>query len=199
MPAPTRLDVLRQGLVAAALAAVAAGCSSDALLKTKQDSELMVLTPTYAVERNLGKGPVAVDLDDENLSRFEIARKGLSPQFALVLFPDKVSGTIELDLADEAGGSATAAASDLSRYFDQVLRAHRLLLRADLDGARRLLDHIEATYDAGYATLVLRGTLALLDGDSDQARRHFRDAKALLPDRNDIGTAFLDAAGGTKQ
>ena len=73
MPAPTRLDVLRQGLVAAALAAVAAGCSSDALLKTKQDSELMVLTPTYAVERNLGKGPVAVDLDDDLPGRAQMA------------------------------------------------------------------------------------------------------------------------------
>jgi hypothetical protein len=188
-----RLNALRALPVLLPLAWLPA-CSATRQVTASPQSDVLVLTPQYAVAENLGPAPVEI-ITSENLARFRFERKKKAPEFLLVLFPDKLKGAIDVKLADGVAAGVAAVAS--SSYFDQVLRAHRLILRGDVDEASALITRIRAQYDDGYATSILAGNVALLKGDSVTAARQFLFAKSLLPDAP-VPAPFLPQGEGTK-
>jgi hypothetical protein len=183
------------GAALAALAFAALACSSPGKVDSEPKSDVFLLTPSYSVQENLGQGPVAVD-SDANLARFRVDQADGSSEFLLALFPDKLDGTLLLKLSKSERLTETEASGS---YFDRLLRAHRLVLKGDLDGAQKLIDRLENEFDVGYGTSVLAGNIAILRGDGAKARRHFDYAKNLLPDATPPGTAVdvTPSAGGT--
>ena len=173
-------------------ACVLTGCLSTGKIVTKPDATVLELDEEYSVMAELGKGAVEFE-SRENLARFGMFKRGPKEgEYLLVLYPNSVKGEIEIDL--RGGISEVEARSEASEkyssYFDRLLRAHRLILRGNFVNAKRLIKRIEDDFDAGYGTAVLLGNMALLQGDLDEAAKHFRVAHELRPKADDV-TKFV--------
>lgn len=165
-------------LISGAAALLMAACSGTRQVETTPKADVLILTSSYAIQENLGSAPVEI-ISNENIARYRLERKNKAPEFLLVLFPNKVNGPIPVKLSETDGIADTAVDGS---YFDQLLRAHRLVLKGDLERAEKLLERIQAQYDDGYGTTILAGTIALLNGHNDDAVRQFRYAKSMIPD-----------------
>lgn len=171
-----RHDILNLALGLAAC--FAAGCAGTRQVESTPKADVLVLTSSYSIEENLGPAPVEMTTT-ENLIRYRFERKKASPEFLLVLFPDLVDGAIKVKLSE---GLAEAEPATYGAFFDQLLRAHRMILRGDLVGAEAVVGRITNQFDVGYGTSILGGNIALLKGEHESAVRQFSYAKSLVPD-----------------
>jgi hypothetical protein len=192
MPLSRGINIIKKAQLVT-LFGLVTGCFSSGKIDSEPKSNVVVLSSTYAVQENLGKGPIEV-LSNENLARYRLERKGEAPEYLLVLYPEKLGATLSIKLRDTVN---IAEAGTYSSYFDRLLRAHRMLLKGDLDGAKALIDRIEAEYDSGYGTSVLLGNIALLKGDKEGAARQFAFAQSLVPN-NGVLSGFVAKSGETE-
>lgn len=168
-------------------------CSASRLIETTPKADVLILSPSYAVEANLGASPIEIK-STENLVRYQLHRKKMAPEYLLVLFPEKLGGSLPIKLSE---GIESGESSLFGSYFDQILRAHRLILRGDVEGAGALIERIQGQYDDGYGTSILAGNVSLLKGNVEDARRRFNYAKGLLPDAP-LSEGLLGPGGATK-
>jgi hypothetical protein len=191
----TTATPLKRGPAIALLAGLAAGaaaCSSVGKVASEPQADVLALSSSYAVQENLGPGPIEVQ-SAENLARYRIDPKNGASEYLLVLYPEKLSGTLSVKLRTRA---ASANAGVSGPYFDRLLRAHRLLLKGDLDGAQALATRLEDEFDPGFGTAVLLGNVALLRGDKEAAARRFAQAQSLVPDNGVLGGFVASPAPG---
>jgi len=168
-------------------------CSTDGSIISTPSSDVLVLSPTYSVLENRGKTPIQIE-SRENLARFQLNRAGQPPEFLLVLYPEKVSGEIILKLKDQAKG---VVSGNQNRYFDQLLRSHRLLLRGDLARAKEIIRRTEDRYGSGYGTLVLLANIAIIEGNNQEAASFLERSKLLVPNSAGLnGLAGETVSGG---
>lgn len=153
-------------------------CSTPATIETSGDSEIFAMSPTYQITESLGKQPVKITQRDA-IARYMIQeKKAESPEYLVVLFPVDVDGKISI-LLDRDRKDESAQAFD--NQIDKLLRAHRLILKGQIDLADELLRRIEMDHDVSYASLLLSSVVALTKGDGDRARNLLRAAKEIAP------------------
>ena len=70
---------------------------------------------------------------------------------------------------------------EYNQYIDLMLRAHREALRGSLDQALYALDKARDKYDESYASLILRGIVALGQQKKKLAGIYFKEAERLFP------------------
>jgi hypothetical protein len=150
----------------------------------------MVLDEDYRIVEELGVAPVKVE-GRENLQRYAMTKTDGTSDYVLVLYPKELNGKLSLDLRSSPIMQYRSESAALySRYFDRLLRAHRLVLKGDFVNAKRLIQRIESDFDAGFGTAVLLGNIALLSGDLEEANKHFKVANELRPNATTVA-AFI--------
>lgn len=137
-------------------------------------------------------GNVPIDLDTrEGIIRYSLKPKNKQPVFLIIFSPSSVDGELKVPfLSKDKNGKPADGKENLNysestfeynRYIDLMLRAHRHILRGELDQAKFALDQARNDYDETYASLVLRGTISLAENDMTSAATYFSSADRLFP------------------
>ena len=155
-----------------------AGCSSVGTVETDPPVHVLELASDYSILQDRGKAPITL-LGTENLERYRFEKQGGRSEYLLVMFPTEASGPIKLKLATDARARATL---DDGGYFDDIMRAQRLVLKGRFEDASLLINQIEEHFGQRFGTAVLGLTIALYKHDKLKFLDLLDTAKALAPD-----------------
>ncbi len=161
-----------------ALSLVVLGCRTSGTLDAPVPTTAVSLGQDLKPAARLGRLPIPVDTDDV-MQRYALQPIGAATEYLIVVTPDKVDGKITVPLGN--GSSSADAAVVYNEYLNQLLRAHRHLLRGEVRDAMVVLDRLDERFDQSYGGLVLRGNLHYLLGNAGEAARQFELARRIFP------------------
>ena len=162
---------------------LASACRTTGTINTAQPVQIYKLTPSYELQKSLGKPPVSLDQDD-SIGRYKLEYEHAIPQYLLVVDPESVSGVLEIP--SNTTDKSKSLVNNYNQYFDEILRIHRLILRGQLTEAVRLLNKLNEIFDLTYGSMILSGVIALLEKKDAMASEYFTMAQALYPDDQTI-------------
>jgi len=164
-------------------------CSSTSALKSDPDTKIFELSNQYVQEKELGSPPYELPKDKSNL-RLSLTRKDTPDEIAIILFPGKADGDIEIKLREQK--TTIIESSVYKAYFDEILKIQRLLFRDELKDANVLIEELRKNYGESYAYFVLKGILLGRIGKTEQAQYFLRIAAEYNPDSKEISNYFED-------
>lgn len=132
--------------------------------------------------------------EEDAVARYSLTAKGYPPEYLLVIDPSKVEEDIEIQFKEITG--EIASVPKYHKYIDQLLNAHRLLLRGNIFDAKQILDELKREYSVTYGYLVLQGTVYLIEGDAKTASNYFKRAQALNPGSQALSSLLQPGSGG---
>lgn len=170
-------------------------CSSTpATLTSDPISDVAKLNEKYQLVARVGSMPVTLDGRD-SVVRYSLKPKGKRAIFLVIISPQSAKGEIKIPVVDanKKNGKNTddvsllgysESAVEYNEYIDLMLRAQRQILRGQIAKAKESLGYAQMKYDESYASLVLKGTIALVKGDSYLAAQLFKAADRLFSKGN---------------
>lgn len=166
---------------ASALGVLLQACHTPGTISTSPPAKAVELTSAYDPGRQLGQTPFSLPREDiDTVMRYRFETEDESKEYLMLLSPDELEGELKVPLVGRSASATLVTA--YNEYFDQILRIHRLILRGQLNEAKRLVAKVNDEYDLTYGSLVLAGNIALLENKGSEAAEHYRMARALFPD-----------------
>lgn len=171
------------------------GCSSSATLIPPESSKLYLVSEE--LDRQAFYGTSGIDLSNEEAAFYwEIVNPNDQPTYFVISAPTAVDGEIKIpdnssntkqngnQTTTEVGRADTLEILKVpdERYSNQILKAHRYLLKGEISSCLNLLDHMDEKYSITYGSLVIRGLAQLIQGDYQESSKTFRTARSILPD-----------------
>jgi hypothetical protein len=178
----------RARLPSAVGAALLSGCFArePLLIEANVDADVTRLNPEQGEAQSLGPTPLRL-ADVHGTYVLKLSRPGYVSQLMILTEAETAQGSVKLSLTKL--GADGEPVPGLGRRLDLALRAHRAFLRGHFGEMKALLQLLETQGGAGavdFATLVLEGNLALVEGRITEAGQYYARAKALVPE-SDLG------------
>ncbi len=164
---------------------ILAGCQTEATLESNIPAIAFSLNEDLKPKVRLGNLPVAID-NDLLIARYALQPTGSATEYLMVVRPNQVDGKILLPLGRK--NQLNESVISYHGYLNQLLRAHRQILRGDFKDALITLDQLDTKFEYSFGVLVLRANLAYVDGDFEEAQRLYNAAKLIFP----ISKALVD-------
>jgi len=170
-------------VLALGLVYLSSACSSSGRLDADPKAEITQLSSKYEVISELGQTPVGI-IPEYAVQRYVFESPDTTPEYLIMIFPDEVDGDVKVPL--EKASRKKAVISTYSGYIDLLLRSHRMVLKGQFTEAKRLITKLNDEYDLSYGALVLSGNIAALEGRDREAAEHYRMAKMLLTESQEL-------------
>lgn len=165
-----------------------AACSTTSMIKTTEAAKIYRLKADFSDQAELGASPVDMP-QDENILRLRLETETSLDQYVMVMFPALASGELKIPIADQSGQKTIADA--YKTYFDLLLRAQRKLLTGRFNECKEILTRLDKEYDETYGSTVLRGTLAMFEGNLEEGSSILTYARSMYPEGTELGIVNL--------
>ena len=149
-------------------------CQTSTDIVFLKKGEVVRLDPKLGFEGYVGSSNVKV-LRGDAFTPFLLIPDQDPDEYLLVFEPHLASSAIEVP--DLASSNLYMVPGSFYRYFNLLMRAHRDILRRELDKAERVLKVLDETYDVTYGSLVLAANIAVLRGDQEKALNLYKQAR----------------------
>ena len=183
---------LARVMSASLLLGLVACSSTSGTLEAEKNSRISKLDPSFRLYARVGELPLNLEeVKNEQIVRYAVKVPGRPSEYLILVFPEATDGTLKLPVQQDK--EIFEVNTKYRRYLDRLLRAHRQILKGQLDDASQMLKEIDREFDVSYGSLVLMGNIALLKGRDDLAAKFFKFAVRLFPGGNILPEAALSA------
>lgn len=173
-----RTLVLALSIPIVGLAGMVGGCKTSAQLETSAPAQIASLDQDFQVTSRLGASPITFD-KNQPVQRLAVFPPGRSPEYLVVVTPNLANGALKFPIQESK--DVVESAVEYNRYLDLLLRAHRMILRGDIEDGEKALDKLEGLFDKTFGSLVLRSNIAILKDDKEKAAQLLTLANMLYP------------------
>ncbi len=162
-------------------------CANQAYLKIGKTGDIIQLNKSFGVESHIGSSAVLIDRF-EGVNRLALVPDEDPDEYILLFETSYIKSDIEIPKIKPSNEYSISSSS--YRYIDLLLRAHRNILRKNVDYAESTLNFLDNHYDVTYGSSVLRAQIALIKGDKQKAYALLKQAKNIYGEAEWISSAF---------